>query len=69
MFYQYELGLLGDDYYENVFDAEMRFWVPRWRDQGLLDEMRQRGYIRPSFTREIEKYLDLPPAYPQTSGR
>jgi hypothetical protein len=56
MFYQYELGLLDDQYYRTVFDAEMRLWVPRWRDQGVLEQARRRGYVRPSFDAEIKKY-------------
>jgi len=61
MFYQYELGLLGNEYYESVFDGEMRLWVPRWRDEGSLDRLERWGYIRPAFAREIQRYLDAPP--------
>jgi hypothetical protein len=56
-FYQYELGLLGTDYYESVFKAEMRAWVPRWRETGMLEQP-WTGYMRPSFRQEVQKYLD-----------
>jgi hypothetical protein len=56
MYYQYELGLLDRQYYSTIFDAEMRLWVPRWRDQGVLEQLRRRGYVRPSFDAEIKKY-------------
>ena len=57
IYYKYERGLLDEEYYRTVFDAEMRLWVPRWRDYGIIDSYRERGLIRPSFDREIEKYL------------
>ena len=57
-YYQCELGLLDREYCGAVFDAEMRLWVPRWRDQGILQLQRQRGFIRPSFDLEIAKYVD-----------
>ena len=58
IFYQYELGLLTDEYYETTFSRLMSVWVPRWKDTGFLD----RGWIvpRPSFRAEIEKYLEDP---------
>jgi len=58
IFYQYELGLLPEDYYRTTFRNLMRIWVPRWRDSGLLD----RGWIvpRPSFQAEINEFLDDP---------
>jgi hypothetical protein len=56
-FYQYELGLLEQDYYESVFRAEMRTWVPRWRETGML-EPPWTDYMRPSFREEVQKYLD-----------
>jgi hypothetical protein len=67
MFYQHELGLLGDDYYETLFKADMETWVPRWRDWGLLNEGSQ-SYVaramRPSFRAEVQKYMDAPrPAF------
>ena len=58
IFYQYELGLLPEDYYQTTFGNLMQVWVPRWRDSGFLD----RGWIvpRPSFQAEIDKYLNDP---------
>ena len=55
IYYQYELGLLTDEYYETTFSRMMSVWVPRWKDTGLLD----RGWIvpRPSFQAEIDKYV------------
>ncbi len=58
IYYQYELGLLTDEYYETTFSRLMSVWVPRWKDTGFLD----RGWIvpRPSFRAEIEKYSEDP---------
>lgn len=36
----------------------MQLWVPRWRDWGFLELSTIRETIRPSFAREIEKYLN-----------
>lgn len=58
LFYQYELGLLPDDYYENVFDAEMRLWLPRWIEFGVMETVCTNGFIRPTFHAEILKYTD-----------
>ncbi len=56
IYYQYELGLLTDEYYESTFNNLMSVWVPRWKDTGFLD----RGWVvpRPSFQAEIDKHLD-----------
>ena len=59
-FYQYELGLLGSDFYETVFAAQMRGWVPRWRDLGILEDLQRERAIRPTFEAEIGKYVNLP---------
>lgn len=58
IYYQYELGLLTDEYYESTFNNLMSVWVPRWKDTGFLD----RGWVvpRPSFQVEIDKHLDDP---------
>ena len=56
LFYQYELGLLPDDYYENVFDAEMRLWLPRWIEFGVMETVCTSGFIRPTFYEEIRKH-------------
>ncbi len=58
IYYQYELGLLTDEYYESTFNNLMSVWVPRWKDTGFLD----RGWVvpRPSFQAEIDKHLDDP---------
>ena len=58
IYYQYELGLLPQEYYETTFDQLMRVWVPRWNQSGFLS----RGWIvpRPSFQIEIDKYWDDP---------
>jgi len=58
VFYQYELGLIPEDYYRTTFRGLMRIWVPRWRESGFLEK----GWMvpRPSFQAEIEKYLDEP---------
>ncbi len=56
IYYQYELGLLSDEYYETTFNRLMSVWVPRWKDTGFLD----RGWVvpRPAFQAEIDKHLD-----------
>jgi hypothetical protein len=58
IFYQYELGLLSEDYYETTFTQLMTVWVPRWKDTGFLE----RGWVipRPSFQAEIDKHLNEP---------
>ena len=58
IYYQYELGLLTDEYYETTFSRLMSVWVPRWKDTGFLE----RGWVipRPSFRAEVEKYLNDP---------
>jgi len=58
IYYQYELGLLPQEYFETTFDRLMQLWVPRWRESGFID----RAWIvpRPSFQAEIERYLDDP---------
>ncbi len=56
IFYQYELGLVTEEYYASTFSQMMSVWVPRWKDTGILDS----GWVtlRPSFRKEVEKYLD-----------
>ena len=56
-YFQYELGLLTEDYYETHFLNDMRTWVPRWREFGLLDGPNAQ-YVRPTFAREIERFVD-----------
>lgn len=60
-YYQYELGLLDDVWYETTFRHHMELWVPRWRDWG---ELENDAYIaevaRPSFWAEIQRFVDLP---------
>ena len=58
VFYQYELGLMPEDYYRTTFAGLMKVWVPRWKESGFLEH----GWMipRPSFQAEIEKYLDEP---------
>ncbi len=58
--FQCELGILESQYCDNVFVGEMRLWVPRWRDQGILDEWMERGLVRPSFAAKIEQYMSEP---------
>jgi hypothetical protein len=59
-FYQYELGLLPEEYYEKVFANEMRLWVPRWVDLGMYEDMQQQGSVRPAFLEEMRKFTDAP---------
>ena len=58
IYYQYELGLLPEEYYQTTFRRLMQVWVPRWKESGFLD----RGWIvaRPAFQAEIDKYLNDP---------
>lgn len=58
IYYQYELGLLPEDYYTTTFRRLMEVWVPRWSASGFLE----RGWVipRPTFQAEIDKYLDDP---------
>lgn len=56
-YYQYELGLLDQEYYEGQFTAEMRTWVPRWREWGLLDSYT--GQVRSSFAEQIQRFMDV----------
>ena len=54
--YQYELGLVSEEYYETTFNQMMSVWAPRWNDTGVLDG--GRVTLRPSFREEVEKHLD-----------
>ena len=56
IYYQYQLGLVTEEYYSSTFSQMMSIWVPRWKDTGILDS----GWVtlRPSFRKEVEKYLD-----------
>ena len=60
-FFQYERGLLSEDWYETIFRNDMSIWVPRWQDFGMLDEQSE-SYIleglRPTFLDEIRKYTN-----------
>ena len=58
IYYQYELGLIPEDYYQTTFRGLMQVWVPRWKESGFLD----RGWVvaRPTFQAEIDKYLNDP---------
>ena len=60
-FFQYERGLLSEDWYETIFRNDMATWVPRWQEFGMLDEQSE-SYIleglRPTFSNEIRKYTD-----------
>ena len=58
IYYQYELGLLPEEYYETTFSRLMEVWVPRWKESGFLD--RRWVVPRPSFQADIDKYLDDP---------
>lgn len=58
LFYQYERGLLDEDYYRGMFSAELEINVPRWRDSGLLESQFYKSAVRPTFREEIEKFLD-----------
>ena len=62
-FFQYELGLLSEDWYETIFRNDMETWVPRWREFGFLDEGSE-SYIleglRPTFAAEVRKYMGRP---------
>ena len=57
LFYQYELGLLDEQYYSYMFKAEMAANVPRWRDAGLLDSEFYQTGARPSFQNEVNKFI------------
>ena len=58
IYYQYELGLIPEEYYQTTFSGLMRVWVPRWKESGFLDL----GWVvaRPTFQAEIDKHLDDP---------
>lgn len=62
-FFQYERGLLSEDWYETIFRNDMATWVPRWEEFGFLDEQ-SGSYIleglRPTFADEIRKYMGSP---------
>ena len=57
-FYQYELGLISEEIYKHAFRAEMTVQIPRLAALGLFDHPYVRMAMRPSFKREIQKYLD-----------
>ncbi len=57
-FYQYELGLISEEIYQHAFRAEMTVQIPRLAALGTLDLPYVQLAMRPSFKREIEKYLD-----------
>lgn len=58
MHYQCELGLLDDAYCSTVYEGEMRRWVQIWRENGVLEQLRDWGYIRPSFETEIRRHVE-----------
>ena len=58
LFYQYELGLLDEQYYSYMFKAEMAANVPRWKDAGLLETEYYQTGARPSFQNEVNKYVN-----------
>jgi hypothetical protein len=60
LFRQYELGLLDDTYYDNIYRAEMEINVPRWVDTGLLESQFYRSGAPATFKAEVDKYLNGP---------
>ncbi len=53
-YYQYELGLLGDDWYRYRFVPSVRRWRDAWNEIGALSE----ANTRPEFLSAIEAVPD-----------
>ncbi|MBI4502850.1 MAG: hypothetical protein HY700_17020 [Gemmatimonadetes bacterium] len=58
LYFQYESGLLDDEYVSTGFKRLMEIWVPRWKDMGVLESGLQE--LRPSFRAMVAPYRDLP---------
>ena len=54
IFYQYELGLLNEDYADTFMKRLFEVWVPAWEQSGLVEDVI--SHMRPSFREEVEKY-------------
>ncbi len=63
-FYQYELGLLEEDFYKYDFLPNIAYFRPYWWDFGLLSEQT----TRPTFKEVIESAPDIS-AWPSENWR
>ncbi len=54
-FYQYELGLLDDDFYEHFLLPGITYYKKRWVELGMVQE----GDTRPSFKALIDQSSDV----------
>ena len=46
LLFQYENGLLNEDYYQYTLLPALRFWIPRWEDLDMLKKSRTRPGFR-----------------------